>query len=322
MTATGTHKPAWAGDDFLSKVVNLLIQTKPLYALMKRQARQVLIKTAEKNGIPWRQTFAEFESSDIKALLPAIENAAVTYPAYYQVPFHAYDAGNLCWQAAFEAESATYSMALRVWPDEDLTWQVAQARLRSTFHEVLGAYRPEPVTRLLDMGCSVGISTFTTHRFLQQRQTAPIATTGLDLSPYMLAVAQMRDNRHEIAQWRHGLAEDTGLPADTYDVITLQFVTHELPRVATRAIFQEALRLLTPGGTLAIADNNPKSEVIQNLPPVLFTLMKSTEPWSDDYYTFDIEDALADIGFQQITTQETDPRHRAILAKKLTADSE
>ncbi|MEM9505306.1 MAG: class I SAM-dependent methyltransferase, partial [Cyanobacteria bacterium P01_E01_bin.43] len=103
MTATGTHKPAWAGDDFLSKVVNLLIQTKPLYALMKRQARQVLIKTAERNGIPWRQSCVEFEASDIKALLPAIENAAITNPAYYQVPFHAYDAGNLCWQAAFEA---------------------------------------------------------------------------------------------------------------------------------------------------------------------------------------------------------------------------
>ena len=322
MTATGTHKPAWAGDDFLSKVVNLLIQTKPLYALMKRQARQVLIKTAEKNGIPWRQTFAEFEASEIKALLPDIENAAVTYPAYYQVPFHAYDAGNLCWQAAFEAESATYSMALRVWPHEGLTWQAAQARLRSTFHEVLGAYRPEPVTRLLDMGCSVGISTFTTHRFLQQRQTAPIATTGLDLSPYMLAVAQMRDTQNEIAQWRHALAEDTGLSAATYDVIMLQFVTHELPRVAARAIFQEALRLLTPGGTLAIADNNPKSEVIQKLQPVLFTLMKSTEPWSDDYYTFDIEAALAEIGFQRIVTQETDPRHRAILAQKPPADTE
>jgi hypothetical protein len=37
---------------------------------------------------------------------------------------------------------------------------------------------------------------------------------------------------------------------------------------------RECRRLLRPGGTLAIADNNPKSKVIQNLPPVLFTLMK------------------------------------------------
>ncbi len=50
-------KPAWAGDDFLSRCVNLLIQTKPVYAVMKQQARQVLIKTAQKNGIPYQDTF-------------------------------------------------------------------------------------------------------------------------------------------------------------------------------------------------------------------------------------------------------------------------
>ena len=37
-------KPDWAGEDLLSRLVNLSIQTKPLYSLMKYQARQVLIK--------------------------------------------------------------------------------------------------------------------------------------------------------------------------------------------------------------------------------------------------------------------------------------
>jgi ubiquinone/menaquinone biosynthesis C-methylase UbiE len=316
MTVTGAQKPAWAGDDLLSKFVNLLIQTKPLYALMKRQARQVLIKTAEKKGVPWRQTCDQWASSCIEANLSQIQNPAVVYPDYYQVPFHAYDAGNLCWLAAFEAEPATYAMALRVWPQEELTWQQAQDRLRGSFHGVLQNCVTGPVSDVLDLGCSVGISTLTLHRFFQQQQNTPVRTVGLDLSPYMLTVAQQRDTQQEIAQWLHAPAEATGLPSDSFDVITLQFVTHELPRTAARAIFQEALRLLRPGGTLAIADNNPKSPVIQNLPPVLFTLMKSTEPWSDDYYTFDIEAALADIGYQYVTTQETDPRHRAILAQK------
>jgi ubiquinone/menaquinone biosynthesis C-methylase UbiE len=315
MTATGMQKPAWAGDDRLSKVVNRLIQTKPLYALMKQQARRVLIKTAEKNGIPWRQTRDAYETSGIQARLPEVQNPAIAYPSYYQVPFHAYDAGNLCWQAAFEAEPATYAMALRVWPSEDLTWQAAQERLRGTFHAVLGDYLTGSIQNALDVGCSVGISTLTLHRFLRQQHDS-LQTVGLDLSPYMLTVAQSRDTNNEVAQWIHAQAEDTGLPAESFDVVTLQFVTHELPRTASRAIFQEALRLLRPGGTLAITDNNPKSKVIQNLPPVIFTLMKSTEPWSDDYYTFDIEAALADIGYQCITTHETDPRHRAILAQK------
>jgi len=49
------NKPDWAGEYWLARFANLLIQTKPVYTVMKRQARQVLIKTAEKNDIPWRQ---------------------------------------------------------------------------------------------------------------------------------------------------------------------------------------------------------------------------------------------------------------------------
>ena len=97
--------------------------------------------------------------------------------------------------------------------------------------------------------------------------------------------------------------------------MSLQFVLHELPRSATVEIFQEMRRILRNGGHIAIVDNNPKSAVIQSLPPVLFTLMKSTEPWTDDYYTFDVEAALSDAGFESIITVESDPRHRTIVAR-------
>ncbi|MBW4521045.1 MAG: class I SAM-dependent methyltransferase [Scytolyngbya sp. HA4215-MV1] len=309
-------KPAWAGENLLSQFVNLLIHTPPIYAVMKHQARQVLIKTAEKNGVPWRQRSEDLANSGIQSHLSQITNPTVTYPDYYQVPFHAYSQGNLCWQAAFEAESATYSMGLRVWPQEHLTWQEAQARLRGSFHQVLANHLTQPIRDILDIGCSVGISTLTLHQYYQQTQGTSIRTVGLDLSPYMLTIAQLRDTHREI-EWLHAQAEATGLPDRSFDLVTLQFVTHELPRTATQAIFQEAWRLLRTGGVLAIVDNNPKSPVIQNLPPVLFTLMKSTEPWSDDYYTFDLEAAMETIGFEQVTTLASDPRHRTILGHKL-----
>ncbi|OUC15911.1 MAG: SAM-dependent methyltransferase [Alkalinema sp. CACIAM 70d] len=315
MTTTKT-KPDWAGEDFLSRAVNVLIQTKPIYQLMKRQARQVLINTAEKNGVAWRKNYATLAAAGLQDRLAEVTNPAVTYPDYYQVPFHAYDAGNLCWDAAFEAESATYAMALRVWKNEPLTWQVAHDRLRSTFHQVLADCGPDTVQDVLDIGCSVGISTLALHRFYQQRQTTPVRTIGLDLSPHMLAVAQQRDTHHEIAQWLHAQAEQSGLPDASFDLITLQFVLHELPQEATHQIFQEVLRLLRPGGCFAIVDNNPKSPVIQNLPPVLFTLMKSTEPWSDEYYTFDVEANLVKTGFTNVKTVASDPRHRTIVSFK------
>ena len=56
-----------------------------------------------------------------------------------------------------------------------------------------------------------------------------------------------------------------------------------------------------------------RSKTIQNLPPALFTLMKSTEPHSDLYYQMDIEAAMRDAGFLHVETWEADHRHRAVL---------
>jgi ubiquinone/menaquinone biosynthesis C-methylase UbiE len=313
---TDKLKPDWAGNDLLSRFVNLLIQTKPIYSLMKRQARQVLIKTAEKNGIPWRKNYQELAESGVRELYHAIADPHLQYPEYYRVPFHAYDEGNLCWQAAFEAESATQSMGLRVWKNEpDLTWQTAQHRLRSSFHHLLEPYIINPIQDILDIGCSVGISTTELHHFYSTKQATPVNTVGLDLSPYMLAVAKQKDTEN-IIRWVHGNAEHTNFANNSFDLVTLQFLIHELPHYASRAIFLEVKRILRPSGVIAIVDNNPASPVIQNLPPVLFTLMKSTEPWSDDYYTFNVEQALQDIGFNYQTTVPSDPRHRTIIATK------
>ena len=46
--------------------------------------------------------------------------------------------------------------------------------------------------------------------------------------------------------------------------------------------------------------------------------MKSTEPWSDDYYTFNVEAALEEAGFEYQTTVSSDPRHRTIIGQKPT----
>ncbi|NJN76046.1 MAG: class I SAM-dependent methyltransferase [Synechococcaceae cyanobacterium RL_1_2] len=236
---TAKLKPSWAGDDLLSQFVNALISIKPIFTLMKQQARKVLIKTAETNGVPWRENRRQLELAGIESMATAIANPEIVYPDYYQVPFHAYDDGNLCWQAAFEAESATYAMALRVWKDEPLTWQTAHDRLRHNFYDVVWQYVQQPIEQILDVGCSVGISTHSLHRYCQTHQSQAPRTVGLDLSPQMLAVAKFQDQHQAIADWVHGLAEQMPFTDDSFDLVTLQFVLHELPDQASKNIFQE-----------------------------------------------------------------------------------
>ena len=208
--------------------------------------------------------------------------------------------GNTNWLAAVECESATYSMALRVWPKDGLSAIQAQNRLRASILDALHdyidnkAYIKSP-QNIVDIGCSVGISTF----YLAQSFPTAIKILGIDLSPHFLAIALKtqtealsstttttsvstsvvastdsntsnilsKDNNIARIQWKHALAEDTKLPSNSIDIITTQFTFHELPQVETKLIIAEMYRICKPGGVIAITDNDPKSPIIQNLSP-------------------------------------------------------
>ena len=84
-------------------------------------------------------------------------------------------------------------------------------------------------------------------------------------------------------------------------------------------IFREARRLLRPGGHLAIMDMNPQSEIYAKMPPYILTLLKSTEPYLDEYFGLDIEQALLDSGFAKPTITCNTPRHRTVVAEAINS---
>ncbi|MEB3336847.1 MAG: SAM-dependent methyltransferase, partial [Leptolyngbyaceae bacterium] len=92
---------------------------------------------------------------------------------------------------------------------------------------------------------------------------------------------------------------------------------HELPQTAAVQIFQEARRLLRPQGYLAIMDMNPQSAVFAKMPPYILTLLKSTEPYLDQYFGLDMEQAIAAAGFTTPAITCNSPRHRTILAQAI-----
>lgn len=315
-------RPPLSGEGPLSKLANMLISIKPLYSVMKYQARAILIRTAEQNGIPWREVADRLrESPELVEEKERLENKSLIYPDYYLKEFHAYEKGNLCWEAAYEVESATQTVGRRAIKEEP-TAEAAANKMRGGWLAAIRQHHERnsgglPVKSILDIGCGAGIST----KYLGN--SYPEAElTGLDLSPYLLAVAAFRDReaaregkaRCPPVTWLHALGEDTGLPDASFDMVSYAFVVHECPDVVTKAFFREAKRLLRAGGTLSLTDNDPKSKVIQELPPFVFTLMKSTEPWSDQYYRLDMEGALREAGFKHVSSVLTDPRHRTITA--------
>jgi len=313
----------------LGWLINRVLAVEPLRHLLFWQARRLIIRTAEGRGIAWRQRRESLQAA-AEPLLAASTRPSLAMPAYYRARFHAYDQGNLCWAAACEAEQATDSMALRVWPEErDLAPEVAQLRLRRAIFSAIEPILTAPVRRALDLGCSVGVGTFALREWLLERQAAegdlPLVE-GLDLSAQMLAVARVREGELLAASgsraslppiaWHHGAAEATGLPAAAYDLITLQFVCHELPQSATRAVLAEAARLLRPGGVIALVDQDPDSAVIRRLPAPIATLLKSTEPYLEDYFRLDLPAALREAGFQGVRCTAADPRHRVLVARR------
>ncbi len=112
----------------------------------------------------------------------------------------------------------------------------------------------------------------------------------------------------------HAAAEQTGLPDASADMVSLCLVCHELPQKATMDIFQEAYRVLRPGGVLSLCDMNPSNAMFAN--PVAFAVFSSTEPHLKEYLGMDMAAGMEATGFEQPLTGFNTPRHRVIVARK------
>uniref|UniRef100_A0A804NEQ1 Methyltransferase type 11 domain-containing protein n=1 Tax=Zea mays TaxID=4577 RepID=A0A804NEQ1_MAIZE len=184
---------AWSDEATLSRLVGALIAFKPLYSVLKLASREVIIRTAEKSNIPWREMTKEVLESDVCEVFERIQDPNLVYPDYYLNPFHAYDEGNLSWL----------------------------------------------VNDILDIGCSVGVST----RYLAEK------------FPSAQAVEE-KLSRPKPIRWVHANGEVTGLSSDSFDLVSLAYVCHECPARAITGLVKEAFRVLRPGGTIALTDNS------------------------------------------------------------------
>ncbi|MEL6160724.1 MAG: class I SAM-dependent methyltransferase [Cyanobacteria bacterium J06623_5] len=312
-------------DNVASSMVNGLLRIKPLAKFAKHRARNMMMDRAESLGVYWRDEVKHLQTRGDRAhqgaavnpgweeALAAIANPDIHYPSYYTTSFHAYEEGNLGWLPAMEVDVAARAVHARIWPEGDARSGVqGDASLRSSFHQILKAHLSAVPERIVDLGCSAGASSFAL------QQTFPKAhITGLDLSAYFLAVAQYQAAKlGSQVQWLHAAAEETGLPDGSVDLASVCLVFHELPAAAAREVIAEAYRILRPGGHFAVMDMNPASAAYRAMPPYVLTLLKSTEPYLDQYFSLDMTESFEQAGFKTPTITVNSPRHRTVLGQK------
>eukprot|EP00897_Mesotaenium_endlicherianum_P003939 jgi/Mesen1/3573/ME000002S05139 len=317
---------------FCSLSTNFWKTCQPIFRFAASKAREMMVKRGDVIGYPWASTIEAMREHDWEAELAGVVNNTLEYPEYYTKPFHAYEKGNLSWDAALELDLAAKAVHAPVFdttkkaeldPDGD-------AKLRASYHKkmlsMLQVVEPQVV---VDIGCASGLSTFALQEVFPSFSFGVFpkaAFTGVDLSPYFLSVANYRQRERSLRNkelsavtFVHAAGEATGLPAESADLVSMCLVCHELPRTATKQIIQEAYRILKPGGAFAIMEMNPNSPFLHRMVNNVFafTAFKATEPYFDDYRTFPIEEAIVDQGFEAPKQVECSPRHRAIVAHKL-----
>jgi len=328
MTSAVTPPPSKPG--LASRLVSGVLNVKPVFNVARNRARTMMQRRATDLGFDWEQEVEALKangdptasaapsglSSTWTQALASITNPELTYPDYYLKPFHAYEDGNLGWGPAMEVEVAAKTVHAQIWTGREVAGDPqGDARLRRSYHDVLQAQLPEAPRRILDIGCSVGMSSFALQAAYPEAEIE-----GLDLSPYFLAIAQHR-NQQRIAQglpsitWHHQAGENTELPDQSFDLISVCLLFHELPQDASLALLKEGRRLLKPGGHFCLMDMNPQSEAHSKMPPYILTLLKSTEPYIDQYFSLDVSQAFELAGFKTPTVTSNSPRHRTVIGR-------
>lgn len=289
---------------------------------LKTSTREWFIGRAELAGIPWREAVKTFDDHYTQLSLDMwkrrLENPEIEYPNYFLQPFHGYDQGNMEWKAAYECEVATLSVSSNYW--KHVSPFVAEEWMRYNSSKHIHDYCKRnhiyvnEINHILDLGCSVGISSeFLANAFRKAEQI-----TGIDLSPFFIAMAAYRaDKNGDKTKFIHANAEQVPLQNGSVDMVTCNFLLHEVPYSACMNILKEAYRLLKPNGLLAIVDLDP--DYLKNRLTVnrfQKWAFEMTEPHIYEYYQHDMRESLEKSGFSDIEKMKNDPLNSVWIGKK------
>jgi ubiquinone/menaquinone biosynthesis C-methylase UbiE len=332
-----TSTTSKAGGGIGAAFVNAVMKS-PLYFPIVNKARETMVTTAESAGIDWSGKYQllreKLDAAQIQDSITDImnENEGVEWPDYYRQKFHGYGEGNLCLDSAIEQEIAGKAVGARNFPEAGAKGEEV---LRESYDREIvrlqGSQLLEKQKIVVDFGSGTGTSTRRLAKLFKNAEQVK----GIDLSPYMVAVGRflMADGNLKEGEWvedlgpsdprvslTYGDISSTGLPSGSVDVVSICLVLHELPRAASERVLEEAKRILRPGGTLLIMEMDPEAPGYVKLRSnaMLFSVLRSTEPFLDEYFDFapSLPSYLDSLGFGSVKISAATGRHFAIAATK------
>lgn len=207
--------------------------------------------------------------------------STIGYPNYYQTGnFHGIEGGYLSPDAAVTYDPITQYVLP---PNENWVRQ-------NLVNTVQG--KPQ---RILDLGCGTGSTTL-----LLKRAFPAAEVIGLDLSPYMLAVAEHKAASKGLSvTWIQGDAARVAFADATFDLVTASLLFHETPPTVTREVLSEGYRLLKPGGQMAVLDGNQRTLRWAGWLNDIFE-----EPYIREYANGSLDAWMGAAGFESVRTED------------------
>jgi ubiquinone/menaquinone biosynthesis C-methylase UbiE len=213
-------------------------------------------------------------------------------PDYYaEYDFHRQDGG--IWRD--DRGALVYAMGARVIHVNSKQPYVLHQRLA-------GDVPAEQPGRVLDLGCGFGKTTF----FLKERWPEA-EVVGVDLSAPVLRLARkMATDRGLAIEWRQADIEHLPDPDDSYDVVTLSMVLHELPMASIEASVKEALRVLKPGGVFVGLETRLTGDPLRDLLGAYHSEITG-EPYINAFRGRPFAQFAESAGFAEVSVHEWSP---------------
>jgi ubiquinone/menaquinone biosynthesis C-methylase UbiE len=106
------------------------------------------------------------------------------------------------------------------------------------------------VNRILDLGCSAGVTSSALKRIYPDAEV-----WGIDVSSHMIRYAHARalEQNYDI-NFKQMLAEELDFDNNHFDIVVANLLFHEVPVSVSKKILSETLRVLRPGGSFTLID--------------------------------------------------------------------